>query len=170
MVLKSSKGLSLILLSALFIGLCVIVPNVSAAPNPRPIQIPIAGGANISPGTPISVYSFGPNLELIIATQDANFTGSFVGKVEVHQSILENLKTGETIIAGLGTFTGNFDGRTGTFSFIITGQGVNPLYTNWVITGGTKGLSTLRGSGTLVITYNPDGTISGVYSGCVYFT
>jgi hypothetical protein len=168
--LKRSKGLSIILLSLLFIQLCILVPNVTASTCPKPTQIPISGSAQVFPGTPISpIYNLGHNLTLVIATQDAIFySGSFVGNVNVRQSSLSNIFTGQTTIFGVGTFTGQMTAnlKTGTFTFIMTGGGITTLYLNWVIIGGTGGLSTLHGSGTLIINAI---TGAATYSGSVYF-
>lgn len=141
-----------------------MVPYVSAAPNQK--FIPITGTAVIGEENPSSILFSGP-IAHIIATQGATFSGSFKGTVEVHWSILENLKTGETKDVGLGTFTGTLDGTSGTFTFVTTGLGIgDTFYNTWIIIGGIGGFSTLHGKGILTINITAE---TGEYSGDIFF-
>lgn len=163
--MKTVKVLSLLFVSLMLVQLYAMAPVASATPHHDSIQV--SGDIKIHPGKILWSHTSG-DITYIIAKQSATFFGSFKGLGVIYWYITENSETGVITTVGVGTFTGNMDKKTGTFTFTTVGQGLWWTFQNdWVITGGTKGFSKIHGDGTL------EGnlvTLTGSYSGSVYFS
>jgi uncharacterized protein DUF3224 len=123
--------------------------------------VPISGGFTTTVNSATSTQ-FGTTLS-IKESFSLTFTGSFVGTTIGTATIIVDTTTGNGIFFGTQTFTGTFDGSSGTLQIAFSASFTGPSFNGqFAVFGGTSGLANVRGQGTLTGIVNVNGSYTGL--------
>lgn len=148
-------ALSLALLSSLF----VFAVPVSATP-PQTVS-----GDWTGLGATITSARMADGNVFFTYISEHNITGDISGSmISYGRGVLH--PNGEQNMRSTGTFTGSFNGATGTADYVLVLRGTAPMYSGtWVLKNGTGDLAGLHAVITVIKTGPYNGGSEGIYTG-----
>jgi hypothetical protein len=123
--------------------------------------VPISGGFTTTVNS-LTSTQFGTTL-IIKESFSLAFTGSLVGTTIGTATIIVDTTTGNGVFFGTQTFTGTFEGSSGTVQIAFSASFIGPNFNGqFAVFDGTNGLANVHGQGAITGIVNVSGSYTGL--------